>query len=408
MASGSQSLRSAAPGRFRQARSPLFPFGGTLLPFGLYPVFAFPILPGETVGKVEVRGRFISQPLKSPISGAWMEGWVFEVPLRLIEPNFFAQEAPSTTGHVAAALNQRFFTNTGQITLIQEAYNLIVQQFFTRENSVPPTVETGITQLPLVQVDWMDNMSAVPVGMVKANMPENFFTAELVGMSLEEERSLTETDQYRQFVQMFGPKDPQDEYRPRLRRYFRQWGIPNNVIDPSSGVPRSTHFYDLDWGLRKGFYAKEPAIGMVLMAYRPQMYKNLALGSYLGRMVGTRQWFPPHGQAAWSIINGDDPIFPAGFDTGPSDWIFDRSDVFMRGEAFLNASAANNPYPPPASANGLSTTNQGLRGAYCSAAEWQALFANAGTLNQLMYYQGLGSASISGLIKEVSDGRSTG
>lgn len=403
-------LRSVQPGLRRSTRAPIFPFGGTLLPFGLYPVFAFPVLPGETVGAVQARGRFISQPLKSPIAGAWMEGWVFEVPLRLINENFFSQLNPSTAGHVAGSQSYRFFTNTGQVTLIQEAYNLVVEYFFTRPGTTPPTVETGITQLPLISTDWMDNLQTMPASLTEANMPENILDTEIVGMSIEDERALIEADDYRQFVQMFGPKDPESQSRPRLRRYFRQWGIPNNVIDPSSGVPRSTHFFDLNWGLRKGFRAQEPAICVCMMAYRPQMQKTVAQGSYLGRMVGTGEWFPPKGQAAWSVINGDDPILPAAWDTGSpaADYIFDRSDVFMRGESFINQSSANNPYPPPTSALGSDADPQAIRGAYCSTAEWQALFANAGVTDRLMYYQGIGSARVGGLVREVADGRSTG
>ena len=138
-----------------------------------------------------------------------------------------------------------------------------------------------------------------------------------------------------------------------MLRYDRDWTLPQNVIDPASGVPRSAFFWDRKFSMGKRFRAKEHSIILVLSAWRPLMLNALTVASYLQRMAGLKEWLPPHNEGAWDTIGADDAIFAAGFDTDNTTLVYDKSDVWARGETFVNCSAADSPYPPYVSANSL-------------------------------------------------------
>ena len=92
-----------------------------MVPFGLYPLAAFPLNAGDTLEHLSMSGRFISQPIKHPINGAWFEQWVAAVPLSMINSAFFTDLAPVTTGYTAASDQPRYFTKAGGIDLIKRS-----------------------------------------------------------------------------------------------------------------------------------------------------------------------------------------------------------------------------------------------------------------------------------------------
>ena len=91
--------------------------------------------------------------------------------------------------------------------------------------------------------------------------------------------------------------------------------------------------------------APEPTIVLVLGAWRPQMFSDYLPQSYLSRMVGIKEWLPPHNEAAWMPIQGNDPLFKSGFGVVGDNLMFDRSDIWSRGEQFVNCLPADSPYP---------------------------------------------------------------
>ena len=65
--------------RTRHNRRPNFPIAGTCKPYGLYPLWVHPVLPGETLQSMTTKIRALSMPIKHPLGGAWMETWLVYV-----------------------------------------------------------------------------------------------------------------------------------------------------------------------------------------------------------------------------------------------------------------------------------------------------------------------------------------
>ena len=148
----------------------------------------------------------------------------------------------------------------------------------------------------------------------------------------------------------------------------------------------------------------EHSIVLVLSAWRPLMFNGLTVASYIQRMNGVLEWLPPRNEAAWSTIGADDPIFAAAFDTDNTQLVFDRSDVFARGETFINCAAAESPYPVPVSANSLESAGiDSQRGKYPTAAETNTLFVGATATDRVAHYQAIAMARILGFVQEVAD-----
>lgn len=398
-------IKDIGPGYGRVRRNPMFPTAGIMVPFGLYPLAAFPLNAGDTLENLSMSGRFISQPIKHPINGAWFEQWIAAVPLSLINSAFFTDLAPVTTGFTAAADQPRYFTKAGGLDLIKRAYDLVVAEYFTRVGATPP-VNDGVTMLPRMGVDWTENLMLKPSALNVSLLPMQGVNTALTGIDLESERALIESSDYRDWVQQFGVKDPaRNDIRPRILRYLRNWSLPQNVIDPASGSPRSAFYWSPTLKLEKRMRAPEPTIVLVLGAWRPQMFSDYLPQSYLSRMAGIKEWLPPHNEAAWSPIQGNDPLFKAGFGVVGDNLIFDRSDIWSRGEQFINCLPADSPYPVPVSTStGVPGGQDQMRGKYPTAADINALFVTTTALkDRCLHYQAMLSTVVLGHAKQVAE-----
>ena len=162
-------LQIVQPGmtRTRKRRRPSFDLAGTIRPFGLYPMWATPVLPGETLSKVDVKYRLLSMPIKHPFFGAWFETWMVYVPLTSIDEalaQMFISEDVPTTGFTAASDRPRYFTKAGQIDYVKLATDRFVQHFF-RDEEEPGwsthLIDTDIHVLRRQSMDWAQNLAFV-------------------------------------------------------------------------------------------------------------------------------------------------------------------------------------------------------------------------------------------------------
>ena len=111
-------------------------------------------------------------------------------------------------------------------------------------------------------------------------------------------------------------------------------------------MPRASFGWDLALRMEKGHRMKEHSLVLVLGAWRPLMLNAITPWSFIQRMVGLKHWLPPRADAAWDTIQGNDPVFKPGFGVVGDTLVYDRSDVFARGETFINCASADSPYTP--------------------------------------------------------------
>lgn len=362
------------------------------------------MLAGDTIMSSALRGRFISQPMKHPITGGWLEFWHAFVPMRVIGRTATVNDiAPSTTGLTYAADEPRFFGKTGQLDHIKAAYLKVVADYFTQTGVTVPTLD-GVSQLPIMGTDWAENLMVRPASGNPTVWPVQGVTEELTGLDLETERLLLESADYRSFTQQFGVKDPEVDNRSKIARYWRQWSLPQNVIDPASGAPRSAFFFETALQMEKPFKANEHGISLILASFRPVMFKRLSDSSIVGRMNGLKDWLPPRGAGAWQPIQGNDSVFKTGFGLVGDNLVYDRSDVFARGEYQVNCLDADTPFPVPRSAVGSATGTVAVtRGYYATSAEIDAMFVSATNPAARMHYSALVSQRVQGFIQNVAE-----
>lgn len=394
-------LRDMGPGYGRSNRSPAFPLAGIMSPFGLYCMAAAPLFAGETLSAAFMQGRMQTQPVKNPLNGAWAEMWVVSVPLSLISESLINDIAPSTAGFTAGTDRPRFFTKSGAVDWIKLAYDKVVAEYFRRPGALGSQID-GVEMLPRMGVDWTENLMLKPASGDPTKWPQQAITEELTGLDLETERQLIEASDYRRFTQQFGVRDPKPDNRPRIHRYVRSWTLPRSTVDTATGMPRASFGWDLALRMEKGHRMKEHSLVLVLGAWRPLMLNSITPWSFIQRMVGLKHWLPPRADAAWDTIQGNDPVFKAGFGVAGDTLVYDRSDVFARGETFINCASVDSPYPPITSANGLVTDGQdGIRSKFPSVAEINSIFVGANATDRVGYYQAMLQLRVNGLVRQV-------
>lgn len=398
----STGLRDMGPGFARANRSPAFPLAGVMSPFGLYVLAAAPVFAGETLSAAFLQGRMQTQPVKNPLSGAWAEMWVVSVPLSLVSESLINDIAPSTAGFTAGADRPRFFTKSGGVDWIKLCYDKVVSEYFRRPGAGGAQID-GVEMLPKMGVDWTENLMLKPASADPTKWPQMAVTEELTGLDLETERQLIEASDYRRFTQQFGVRDPRDDLRARIHRYVRSWTLPKSTVDTATGMPRASFGWDLAMKMEKGHRMKEHSLVLVLAGWRPLMLNTLAPWSFLQRMSGLKHFLPPNRAGAWDTIQGNDPVFKAGFGVVGDTLVYDRSDVFCRGETFINCGAAESPYPPIVSANGLVSDGQdGIRSKFPTVAEINAMFVGSTAVDRVGYYQAMLQLRINGLVRQVA------
>ena len=410
-------LQIVQPGqvRTRKRRRPSFDLAGTIRPFGLYPIWATPVLPGETLTKAEVKYRVLSMPIKHPLFGAWFETWMVYCPLTAIDEGlaqmFISEDVP-TTGFTAAADRPRYFTKAGQIDYVKLATDRFVQAFF-RDEEEPSwntrLIDSDIHLLRRQSMDWAQNLAFVPTDMdatlLPSEMPEEGTLTPLEIMRLSGMSEVT----YEKYLQQYGVTAKKAEKAaslPEVLRYTREWTTPTNTIEPTSGKPSSCWTWGGTIGAEKNKRFDEPGFVIMYACMRPKLLDQTITSSMVGELWGFKDFFP--------VYNLDDPsaglkvldsanktMTRPGGSVDPL--LYDHRDLLAHGEQFVNDWAG--PYSLPLIgtrnlADGQSYPN--LRGWYPTGATADSLFVDTVGVYKGCYYEGLASVEISGHVVDTT------
>lgn len=418
------SMQIVTPGqtRTRVRRSPSFPLAGTFKPFGLYPVMATPVLPGETMESFQMKRRVISMPIRHPLFGCWLETWLVYVKLTDIAPELatmFLSQDMATTGFTAGSSSDRFFVRAGQIDYLRLAVNKIWDHYFADESEkgvAPPTID-GVPLVKRRAYDWTHNLMFTPDDLVVEDLPSNP-EGQLTGLDLATMMGMSELT-YSKYLQQFGVSSQSAavvQSAPEILRYTQGWVTPVNQIDPSSGAPSSAWAWSDDVTSDKAKRFDEPGFLICLQSARPKMLTDALRYSYLGNMWGFADFFPSYNladpAAGIKQVMSDDPAFLDAF--GPDGgsalgMLYDHRDILSRGEQFVNDWAG--PYRLPTISTQRAPTDttpvQTIRGLYPSEADVNAIWteATAETPNDArrrFYYEGIASVTIRGHVKDTT------
>ena len=360
-------MQQGVSGR-RKQRYPKHPFQVSHLPYHICPFFIAPVLPGETMKNLLFQSRVVTDPIKNPLVGWWIEYYFFYVKLSdlyereelremVLNPAWSPSDVTTAQGYTTALPDTYHPGGTGMIDYTQLCYRRVVDEFFRDEDETYQDhrfidlASTGRTY-SLAQiignsafdsVSLLDDETAQDVNLIDAATSDVLTVSEVeAGFRLwQQQRMFNITElSYEDWLSQFGVRAEQEEaHKPELIRYVREWSYPTNTIDPTNGTARSAVSWTVQERADKNRSFREPGFLYGVTVCRPKVYIRAQEGSFTSLLNDYRAWMPPmaQGNAEWSrktVATNAGPLQTIVSDA--DGYVVDLRDLFIYGEQFTN------------------------------------------------------------------------
>ena len=408
----SLSLDVMNPGQTRRRiqRQPSFPVAGGIRPQGLYPVMFTPVLPGETLEAATYKATYVSSPLVSPLSGWWLETWLYYVRLTDIDRELgqmFIGQLTSSAAYQAPSNRARYFTKAGQIDWCYLATEVVHNHHFRDEGEVRRDIDT-VPMIKRVNTDWTESAidEASLSGSEAALGTAEDVTPQLQAFLMMRQMGMSALS-YEEYLKTYGVASVKvEEGEPELLAYRRYWTLPSNVIDPATGLPTGSAYWRVDEKAEKPKLFKEPGFLISFHAVRPKLFDGKQRYSRSASLWGFRDFIPSYTltDPTAAIYNRDPHDLPEFSGTGSTDnaveIYFDHRDLLSHGEQFINS--ASRITPPVANGRSFAASSevQDIRGQYPTQADIDALFSSATASHRVVDYEGIYQTRIKGHIQD--------
>lgn len=370
----------------RRLRRPRHTFQVAQRPWGIQPFCIAPVLPGESLVNLTLQSRCVTDPIKNPLCGWWNEYYFFYVKHRdlavaseatqmMLEPTYNI-----STGLATPASDSYHHRQATRINWTLRATEAVVTEYFRDEGDTASNYTMGGVYAAKVGVEnYLDSLhtDAEHVSFdtsLTVGGDDSFTMSELHQAmdtyQLLQSQGLVKMD-YEDFLASYGVNIPKEEQRkPELIRYVREWSYPSNTIDPANGTPRSAVSWTIQERADKRRFFKEPGFILGLTVTRPKIYMSNLRNAMVDFMDRAIDWLPA------SMLNdptvsmkkftaADGPI------TGASgDYWIDLRDLFIRGDSFWNYAAAS----MDGSRNAVALPEADLTRGYATTAMADSLF----------------------------------
>lgn len=401
-------------GKKRHTRTPNFPVLGTMRPFGLYPIMAHPVLPGETLKSFRLKWRTISMPIKHPLAGCWLEVWLCYVKLTDLDRdlgNMFISENYSTDGYLCSTSNDRYFTKAGQIDWVKLCAERVHDAYFLDDSETPREID-GVRQTKINSKSWMQNLMFKPADDPLDTTDIHDAYHEMNQYMMMQQMGMSELT-YENYLNQYGVRSiGTAEGDPEILRYAPAWTLPVNTVEPTTGAPSSAWVWSSEIKADKDKRFSEPGFIIALASYRPKMYSSKQRYSFSGNLWGFQDWYPAYNlqdpAAGIRDLLTNDPVFPSGFrtDAGDATLIYDHRDLLSHGEQFVNnfdELPYDSPFYADQRANDADDTAK-IRGEYADQTSLNDLFVSTTQTDRVAYYEGIASCTIAGHITDSTPG----
>lgn len=384
----------------RVLRRPQHTFQVRQRPYQIQPFCLAPVLPGETLKNALLQARVVSDPIKNPLVGWWMEFYMFYVKHRDMPDsahfqNMVLQYGYDMTSTVAAAKIEHYHSG-GSVDWVDQCMRATIPHYF-RDDGESWNVAT-LGNLPAAKVSansWLDSVipDSVMPGGGTAPATETAQAQDLLLQQFELMRDLKLTTlTYEEFLRTFGVRAELAETpnKPELIRYVRDWNYPSNTIDPTTGAAASAMSWSIAERADKDRYFSEPGFIFGVSIARPKVYLSKQVGNASQMLNDAMSWLPAMLQhepqtSLKKFVQAAGPL--AGTPTEPY-WV-DVRDLLLYGDQFVNFA--------------LTETNAGLvalptaamKKKYPTSADVDALFVTPATAN-LVRYDGVLNLTIAG------------
>lgn len=402
-----QALEIIQPGqtRTRKTRTPAFPIQGGFQPMGLYPYFFTPVLPGETLDRHTLKSTIVSAPVASPLSGAWLETWLFYVRITDIDPalsEMFIGTLTDPADYLAATDKPRYFTKSGQIDWCAMATKAVHDAFFINEGEATYMHPDGVPMIKRINTDGFESAVFAETAPTPGTGPLEgeeisdqlyaFMRMRQMGMGITS---------YEDYLKTYGltqaaPAAKRGE--PELLSYRRYWTLPSNVISPEDGSATGAWYWRLDEKNEKNKRFVEPGFIVGYQAVRPKLLDAKIITSQASSLWGFQDWIPSYtlNDPAAGLRNVDpltqDWITPPG--TSTKDVVIDHRDLLSHGEQMRNGGGRFT--APTTSFRDWSDSADlpKLRGEYVTTPDLTALWGNPASAG--LDYDGIVTCTIKG------------
>lgn len=356
---GDVRIESSKPMQGRNTRNPQHPFILQLTPQTLQPCFICPVLPGETLKNATLNARVLSDPIRNAVSGWWFEMYVFFV--RLADLNIadalrdaIVDPSKPLTGQNTAVMRKMFHNNANYPSFTKQCLDVVTRAYFRDETDAD--FDPHLVQTPLVKVagtGWWDSLIAASKLSVETGT-EEWEQKWSIYQQLRNAKLTTKT--FEEYLAATGVEVPpqlretiQDYRRPELLRFVRDFVQPQQVIEPTTGLPAAVVQWNVAERLDKRRFFDQPGFIVGYCVCRPKWFLSNHRTSLCDMLLSTADgWMPPEMETDPHVMlqkYGGDTV-GGGAGAGPvhktasanlsgAYWI-DRRDLFLRGEQFYN------------------------------------------------------------------------
>lgn len=236
----------------RGMRSPQIAYNLKFKPWQMQPAFIHPVLPGETLKNALFQCRCVSDPLKDKLMGWHLEHYVFYVKHTDLDigDNLKTMHLDASTNMSAfnEAANLKHFHPGGSINYVRRCLEAVRFWYFRDDGETEPAAIDGLPPAKINHDGWWQSAK------LESDMPAN--THELPGDNpiIPDGAPAGFTTQYAQweamraanltvasfedYLRSFGVRVPEEqneeEKRPELLRYHKEFTYPTNTVEPTT------------------------------------------------------------------------------------------------------------------------------------------------------------------------------
>lgn len=378
--------------RARRIRRPVHQFYIQHRPWQLAPFMVAAVLPGETLRNLMLQSNAVTDPIKNPLIGWHLEHYFFYVKLRDLDARTTIAAAmldlTQSLSGLNEAANAQYYHGWTTIPWLKLALKRIVEEHFRQPGEAWDT--WTINGLPAAKCKFGTDVldSAVTATQKALNAPDVELT-----IGVDDKFTMSEFEglfEKWQMAKQYGFKDITFEdylaeqgvnvpvqaddaelHKPELIRFIRNWQVPSNTVNPSTGGVASAIRWVITERADKDRFFTEPGFVIGISLARPKIYYSKQAGSAVGAMTDALAWLP-------DVIASSDPFMGlrnlasgSNLLTSQTDgyWI-DLVDLLEYGEQFVNFTLGTAGYGQ------VALPTAALQKRYCASTDADNLFVD--------------------------------
>ena len=410
----------------RVLRKPRHSFNLKSKPFEIVPFMCAPVLANDTMESLLMQVNVDSDPVQNRRIGWWKEYYFCYVPLPGMSDwdtsgllkTMHLDPATDVSTLKAAANSTTYYTYKGGMNYVEKCVETVIKEWFRDEGEAVNAASIENYYAAQINNDtWLQNLKLESATGDDTELPgvdpmEEFnklsaFSTEYDQWEIMRDAGIVDAT-FEDYLRAQGVNVPQSEdqgespdrmYAPELLRFVRDWKMPVYAVQASDGAVKAALRWQLAERADKARYFKYPGFIVGVTVTRPKLYYGNQKGAAVGFLDDAYAWLPrildghPYSSVDEIVDSATDGIFQ----NQNEDYWFDKRDLFLHGDQFVNwtMSAANN------HALALPVTNT-LAHKYPTDLMVESLFVTAGS--EYIYEDGVVHLNIKSRLRDSTPG----